>query len=303
MKITVTDKSPEAAMIKPVPMTSSKLFIIFIIVSLPIMICGGWIMASALDLAPMDPNRITIPKNIFLIMGFCFLICGCLLFLNNTLNLLAFLKLKKFRFRYRDSPWYWDYNWNPKGDNQNFLKRLSFNFFIILLMFSMFTPGLYIAFQHRGFPAPLIIMIVIFSIIFLSLAFYQILKTLKFRHVKCQYHNFPFRLGENVLVQVEGLPNSDLVEKLSVNLRCLKYHLIKQGRKREHIASEIYTQEVPTDPINILNGILSLNIPTERKSDLSTDFTKENYICWELKVKAEVPGIDYNFGFIIPLYA
>ena len=294
------------AMINPTPITSSKGIYFLLFFSSPFLIIGIWIMGMSLGYFPLDKSKLHVSTQIFLIIGMAFTLAGVMVSSTALKNLRLYLSKQKFRRRFPNSPWKWDYNWNEKGHEHNLFNRLIYNIFGLALILGLFTPGIYLALEKKGMPLIFKIIIFGFGILFTFIAINQIFKALKFKTVKCLYNHFPFKMDEDNKVQIQGLPHPNKIKELNIDLKCFEFKMTKKktGNKTtyERVSIERFKQSIEVDKNNIHNGCLDLTINVPEDLNLSTDFIRDDYICWELAVHADIPGIDYNFGFIIPIY-
>lgn len=299
-------KSSNRALINPTSLTSSKSFYVLMALSTPFLSVGIWIVGSSLGAFPLDQQKLNISVEIFLLVGIVFTLAGGYSFLIAGVNLFKLIQKKKYRFRYPNEPWNWDFSWHSKGHGHSFLKELGYNLFGLILILGLFLPGIYIALFKNEAPLVFQIIILLFSVLFVILAIHEICKTIKFGNVKCNYTCFPYRLGERVTFNIDGLPESGKINQLTCLLKCFKFKLVERssGGKRsfQRESLEIYKQEIEVNKNHIINKSLTVTTKTPADPSLSTDFVSEDHICWELSVHADIPGIDYHYGFIIPIY-
>lgn len=294
------------SLINPTPLNSAKSYLFLLLFSLPFLLVGLGLLGQYFGYFSTDNIHNVTEKKIIQIVGLVFFLSGLSIFLKALLQLIRILFKRNARIRFPKQAWRWDYPWNKRGYHHSFFKRLLYNLFGFGLILGIFAPGLYLGFNKKEMPLFFLGMIVLFAVIFFSIGIYEIIKTLKFRSVSCLYSQFPYEIGKNFQVSVKGLPSARQIENLQCQLKCFEFRMIetKRGNKKtyERVSVELFKEDIEVSVENIKNGRLGISGRFPSDVQLGTDFTKDDFICWELSVVAEIPGVDFKYGFLLPVY-
>ena len=298
--------SSNRALINPTPLAFPKSFVALLILSVPFLLVGIWITGSYFGFFSANLGGNVTEPRILLIVGLVFLLSGLGIFLFAFSHLLKILFKNNLRKRHPYEAWLWDYSWNRRGQTHSFLKRLLYNLFGLFLVLGIFLPGLYIAYVKGSMPLFFKVIMSLFIFLYLGICIREIIKTLKFRSVRCLYTQFPYRIGKDFSVNLEGLPNAKSIESISCKIKCYEFRVIESSKSNkkvfERVSVELYSEDIPLEISHIKDGRVGISGRFPNKKSLGTDFTKNDYICWELSVNAKVPGVDFNYAFILPVY-
>lgn len=291
--------------IAPMPLSRGAGAIFLMVFGSPFIGIGVWILAMALEVIPAS-GKVNVPMPIFGLVGLIFFLCGLPVFLNGLKSYIAHLKLKPNQRRYSYEPWRWDYKWNPKKAPRSSNQGIGSNLFgLVLITFFSALFG-YFMLTDKGFPLFFKVLMPAMFLLFYWIAIYNLLKALKFRGVQCDFGTFPFRLGESANFTIKGLPDPKDISELKVELRAIysKVKTVKRGTKREikRFYYETYKHSELVDQNKVSMGNLAQSIELPGDEGLSTDFVKDDFQFWELRVVAKVPSIDYDFAFLLPIY-
>ena len=123
-----------------------------------------------------------------------------------------------------------------------------------------------------------------------------------------RYGRFPFFLGEDLDVTLRppgALPDGPL----RATLRCVLERYENRGTRSRPsptaVCYELYADEkMATVPPGVagraLGVVLSFRLPEDRPS---TDLAEPPLTYWELEVRGEGPGVDYEVTFLVPVYS
>jgi hypothetical protein len=294
------------SLINPTPLNSAKSYVFLLLFSLPFLLVGLGLLGQYYGYFSTDNIHNVTEKKIILIAGLVFFLSGLSVFLKAVIQLIKILLKRNARIRYPKQAWRWDYSWDKRGYHHSFLKRLLYNLFGLGLILGIFIPGLILAFNKKEMPLFFLGMIVFFAVIFFAIGIYEIIKTLKFRSVSCLYSQFPYEIGKNFQVSIKGLPSARKIESLQCQIKCYEFRMIEtqRGNKKsyERVSVELFKEDIDVNVKHIKNGRLGISGRFPSSEKLGTDFTKDNFVCWELSIVAEIPGVDFKYGFLLPVY-
>jgi hypothetical protein len=295
--------SPKAI---PTSQVSPIAHLVFLIFGLPFMAIGAWMIAPYFELIEIDMNKIHVPLSVFAVLAFAFSLPRVSIFLTGLVNIFKYKRLSQYQSQYQSSPWKWDFNWNPQGYRISATKSIVSNILVLLFLTSFLSPFIYFLKEDSDIPFFVPILLCLVVIIIFIIVFYNIIKSLKYSNVTCLYKTFPFKIPGKVQIEILGLPPSDKVRKLKLELQFLESKVISSGsgsnRKSQTIYMEIHKSTSTLAPHLTQHGRVHANLEIPKNRNLTTDLTKPNLRFWELRVRADVPGVDYDFGFLIPIY-
>ncbi len=292
--------------IAPTPVGSVGVGIFLTIFALPFMAGGTYLVGAYLKQFPIDMSKVHVPMEVLAAIGVVVFLAGLSVFVLGFKNILQSTSTRGLKSRYPDSPWKWDTHWNEKGVFNSSGKGIIHHLFGLVLIGGLFAPFFYIMTTKESFPMIFKIMVPAMFLLFATIAIYNLLKSLKYQGVKSLYLQFPFHLGQELPVEVHGMPHKNKIEDLKIHLRCIqaKVETKRRGNKSETSTAYyvVHHEEQQLDPSFVSNGVLRSSLPTPKDSSLTTDFESKTYQFWELRVTAKTPGIDFDYGFLVPLY-
>ena len=112
MGVIIRKKKSNQALLRPVPLTRLAPLIVQITFTAILILIGIWLTGIYFGHFPINMAKLHGPIEILLLVGLVIGISGLLLLPSTLTNLLVYSKKTSIKFRYPDSPWYWDYNWN-----------------------------------------------------------------------------------------------------------------------------------------------------------------------------------------------
>jgi hypothetical protein len=290
----------------PTPQFSPGAHIVFILFGIPFMAIGAWMMGPYFSLFEIDRSKLHVPLSIFATLGLAFFMPGIIVFMKGLTNLLRHKRIAQSKFLFQNSPWKWDCNWNPRGYKISATKSIITNILVLIFLGSFLSPFIYFSKDDLGMPIFIQVIIIVVMVIIITIVFYNIFKALKFTNVECLYKTFPFKIPGKVKVDLLGLPSSNKVRTLTLELRFLESKVASSGSGSSKSSHTIYTElhKIVSCPDGhlIQNGRLHVDMEIPENEKFTTDLTKKNLRFWELRVIADVPGVDYDFGFLIPIY-
>jgi len=211
-------------------------------------------------------------------------------------------------------PWLWDHSWSRQGARGDVRRRAlaavagAGAFAVFLAPFNV------IAFGMDGVsPRALWVgVVVVFDLVTVGIivhAIYLVMRWLKYGVATVTFGRFPFVLGEEGTIHFEGTARGEPPRTLTATLRCVEeaYETSGSGKNRstKTVCYEVHADTRTVDDVRgrwegrrglALSYVFPAAAPPTRLSERPPRY-------WELEIGAEVPGIDYQGRFLLPVYA
>jgi len=206
----------------------------------------------------------------------------------------------------------YEHSWSPDGvgddTGRTILKTLSsfvllggflvpFHGILYYFIFIKKEDGKWIAYIFLGI-FDFILLAMILSVIYL------LIRRLRFGKTRVRFSDFPYYLGQTMKVDLEGGRKLKNLPRINVTLRCIEEVLERRGSGKNSTAQIICYQ--------LYENKLECHTDVEGRASISfelpenipgTQLTKNPPTYWELVVDADLPGIDYEGVFLVPVYA
>jgi hypothetical protein len=284
----------------------------FIAVGLFILSLGaGWIELSNSDLGK---NR-----GVMMTFGAVFAVAGLLLVQQTITG-----KLREARRRRRlrsdpAQPWLADYPWDAGGETFRVGAQA-----VQILAALLFLAAFLAPFNYLFFPFPAILIFDGLLLLGVGWFVYYVVQSGKYGDSRLRYASFPFYLGSQAVLHVEGIDRLKGLRQLTITLRCieegLQHRPTGKGVSAQNVCSATYEDERILVPEEITFGeggrarflsfarredawtALRLEFPLPDEEEYETHLAAPPVRYWELEVKADTPGVDYSATFLVPVY-
>lgn len=224
------------------------------------------------------------------------------------------LRLRRRRAALRaagaQEPWRLDHEWNESGAQDQQRRDVRAMLFAAVVMVLIAAPFHLIALKDGGLGAKVFVFgcidllagLMIFALIARTLAL------LKHGSGRVQFRRFPYFVGERL--EIDYIPARPLasVTNLKCVLHCIReeYRTEQSGGKTRTtiVGHESARSEKTLDAASLSGGFdrcisLAFEVPSEARS---TQLAEAPPTYWELVVTAEMPGLDLESRFLLPVY-
>ena len=258
---------------------------------------GGW--------WPGEMGRIRVPPVFVQAFGVCFALCGIYVFLLGMKRVSAQRFAAQARIRNPDQPWLWDYRWNMRGIASRVELRNWLSHIIGIAVTAVFLAFTYwLGFVEGGTRLPFY-GVCLFALLVAYGFLRLIVQRLRYGRGRVDFLQFPFKLGESCAVRVHGLPKPQAVKKVIATLiYCEEKYIYKRNRANSVSVAVKHSEQVeqPGSAIQ-LNGTLDLEIPLPDDPHLGSRLSERPARFWELVIRCEQSGADYEERYLMPVYA
>ena len=233
----------------------------------------------------------------------CGLFCG-----GDTIgDLLVKRRLRRLRSASLDPPpWLGDHAWNADGTDDGALRKFMFCLFWVYA-YNMIIITALIVRLFWGFGEYLFRYIVLglFLLLCVGGAVVHFLRFLKRGRSWLRFARFPFFLGERLEVTLVASRGLKPCRELALTLRCIEDRFVSEAECEGIRSYEVYadTQKIEATG-DIVAGNPEMAIAFDLPADAwPTSLSAEHPTYWEIEVRSETPGIDYEATFLVPVYA
>jgi hypothetical protein len=275
---------------------------------------GGCLMAFSVPflavgpgiswLVTRNPEGANAPLPVIYGFASLFSLAGLLVFAAGLKASLHRFRWNRLRRAHPDQPWRADYDWKERGDRDRpFSKAVSGLFG--LAFFALFLAPFNWWMWHERHPFGILIvgLFDVFLVAGIGFWLYEIGRALKYGAGWIAYERFPFFLGERLEVRLGCRGRLDKFEKVVVTVRFIRERQTSGKSSSTTSCRQHWAERLEFDP-RILRGAsdlpISIELPTGEYGTRLSD-TPARY--WEVEMKGEAPGIDFESRFLVPVYS
>lgn len=276
--------------------------------ALPFAGAGVVVMLLAAGVIEADEGSLRSPRPVVAACGALFATVGLWLALHGLRGVWRRSRVRAAQARRPHEPWTWDHTWDPAGVADASGRRIGQTAFGIGLIALFCVPAHWIGFLTEERPLPFQIAAFVLDLVLLGVVAYLgylTLRRLKFGTPRLAFAHFPYRLGGSLEVYFQAARGLDAVERLDCTLRFVeeRYETRGAGRNRsqEVHSYELWADERALERAALVAGGASLRFALP-DGDYATRLSDRPARYWELEVRGEAPGVDFEARFPLPVY-
>ena len=275
----------------------------------PFAIAGVAIILIGTKIIHVDPTKVHAPYAVLTMAGAVFALGGLMVW-GMAIKQFAANRRRGATGQLRDEPALRDYDWDTRGFEaprwMRAAKSLGGAAFFTLFI-SVFN---YWAFGANG-PWPVKAIVVLFDVIGVVVwwaAVVRLGRTLKFGGSRVVFGRFPYRVAEPISIKWQPATGILDPRKGSFTLRCVEESFEERGNTREKTRSllheELWSGTWHLETARPLSAGKVMELRYELPANgPSTRLNAERPIFWEFEVKLDLPGLDFEETYLIPVYA
>lgn len=207
-----------------------------------------------------------------------------------------------------DQPWLWDHEWRADGIGGDTGAEIgkAFGFALFALVFLL--PFHWILFVAKGIPWVVGFGLVIFDLVIIAVVARGVrLVRMRRRYGASwlRFRRFPFRTGERLEATLDATGGRSDLPSLNATLRCIqeRYEIRGQTQKNRNlqvVCYALWSASASVDRSAKGTFDFAFDIPADAPSSALGE-RPSRY--WELIVASDdVPGVDYEARFLVPVY-
>lgn len=215
------------------------------------------------------------------------------------------LRVDELRARHPGQPWMWNEEWASRrvGDSNRTSTAVLWVFAILwnavswpvlLVLPRELTDANYVVLVAAIFPVA--------GVILIGGAIRATMRDRRFRHSALLLDHVPVPLGGTLRGRVE-VPYASLAEASSIVVRLTAVNRVRSGKSTHESIVFQEEVEVPHGAVSRMPDRVSIPIDLDVPHDVQETHTEgSSQSLWRLTVDAEMPGIDYNASFDVPVF-
>jgi hypothetical protein len=222
-------------------------------------------------------------------------------------------KIANLKRKYPGECYRWDYPWDKEGASDK-SKSVLRSWLIAMLMFAFAVPLNVATYANASNPTmQTVVSGLIGGLLDLALlvhivrSIYKSVRFLRYGSSRVKFAHFPYSLTEKIELTLLEASRLQGCTKIEAKLRCVEERLVVESigqRLVEHlVAHQLYAETQQLKPLASNQDRIKLCFQAPGDARLSTDLEDDCPRYWELEIRAELPGVDYNSVFLLPIYA
>jgi protein-S-isoprenylcysteine O-methyltransferase Ste14 len=272
-----------------------------VVFALPFLAAGAAIAAVGLGYFQAGPADA--PRPVIGGVGVLFFLAGLLVAISGVKAMLAARRTARLMRERPHEPWIADHSWNPKGERERpFSKAVSglfgLGFFALFL-----APFNWWAVTERE--CIVVAIVGLFDLLLvggIGFWIYEILRALKYGAAWVKFDVFPFFLGAPLNIRLGARGRLDRFQTLTVTVRFVRERYESRGDSQTAVCYQHWAEVLRFDPRH-LRMTAELPIVVQLPSgDYGTWLSDTSASYWEVEMKGEAPGIDFESHFLLPVY-
>ncbi len=243
------------------------------------------------------------------------LIMAVVVALAGLVGALRYRKLYAFARRHPDEPWLWDHSWRRVLVDEQLSKVLArLPRFLAVTFVLLILNGISLAFLVMEGPIVGFFAFGLFAIVYDVMLLPReilpyvrdVLALLRYGRTRLHLPGIPLALGKQSQVELEvprGLEKLTQVRAVLRNVRERQVHKRVNGKQRLSTVRDVEYERVQKVEPGRESGrlYLVLNVPDTREA--GSVLCTHPRVLWELQLTSEVPGLDLDVTFLLPVYA
>jgi hypothetical protein len=206
-----------------------------------------------------------------------------------------------------NEPWLWRRDWADRAVRSTNAVSAGFLWFFGILWLLMSLP-MFFVFRERIGKEPLAILVLIFPVIgvlVLCAAAYLTLRRRKYGVSLCHFERLPIAIGGTMRGSIEARLTELPPDGFRLRLTNLRRTVTGSGKSR-NVHERVICQDEQVLRSGAMPGPNGLRVPFALRipadGEAADDRDSADRVIWRLEVEAEVPGIDFNAQFELPVF-
>ena len=285
-------------------------------IGLPFFAAGVFVTLAAVGVISVPDESFQVSRKTVAGAGIALGLVGALLFSLGCHDLARARHRARYSRLRPGELWHADYPWQEKGISGEGIRIVLMPIFSLLILLCFLAPINYIAFYEPDLienAEPWMLAVLSCSldagaIACLFWVVYRALRFAKYGASFLHFKQFPFFLGDKLVVGLTTRRNMGTVRRLEATLRCIEERF-ERGYSRTHrtkrvVCYQLYADTIHSDTAREFrhdSPPLTMSIPIPANMP-PTALSERPPTYWELEVKADTLGVDYHAVFLVPVY-
>jgi len=272
-------------------------------------VAGAAIMLVGAKVLKVDPASVHAPYWVLTVAGMVFALGGFWIWSMAWRQMAANRRRVEAARRYPNETALADYPWHPDGIEVSEWTPLAKALAIALALTAFLSIFNWWAFVIKG-PWMIKALVGLFDLAAVATwwqAARQLSRALKFGHSRVEFASFPCRLSKPVILRWQPFKGISRVNKGTFTLRCVEEWWERHGSGKnasnQLIHNEIWSAKWIVDQPRGFPFKDKVELRYELPADAKpTQFSADKPVFWELEAKLDLPGLDFNETYLVPVY-
>lgn len=242
-----------------------------------------------------------------LTLSTAFVLIGVLIGGYGTASAARAMTVRRLQRAHPDEPWMWRSDWAAGQVTSNESEHGSRWFFAIVWC-SLAFPATFLAFNKEGTPLFIRLAILLFPLIGVYLLYSAVRRAAqraKFGATRLSLPRIPLRLGERVQMRLFSR-RLESAELIAATIECIRVETRGSGKSRRVYEVLLWQHDVQIDARFGTPESDGLTLPLDFVLPMQGEETRvidaRDRILWRIRVVAELPGVDYEETFELPVF-
>jgi hypothetical protein len=281
---------------------------------------GTAIILAGTKVIEVDPRSVHAPYWVLTMAGASFAELGLVVWGMAWRQLAPYRARAEAIRRHPNEPALADYRWHPEGFEVSEWQRFApallrpAGLTVFLSVFNWMAFGAKGEFE--GITAQLMIKGItavfdLLAVMLWCLAAWQLGRALKFGHSRVAFTTFPCRLSDPVVLRWQPFKGINRINKGGFTLRCVTEWWERGGRsgflglrKDKLVHDETWSAKWLVEQPRNFHPRDDVELRYELPANAQpTNLSAPKPVYWELEVKLDLPGLNFNQAYLIPIYA
>jgi len=273
---------------------------------------GVFIYLMVTGVIPTKTKSADAPPWVGVIAGAIFAVAGLWVMLHGLGGVLRQRWSRKMKLRYGDELWRSDHKWNEhraRDMQARGVRQMLFGMLFMILFAAPFNFIIYASLKEGSKVGLVFGCVNLFVAVYSIAFFYRLARWMKYGTGQVRFRKCPYYLGEKLELDYVPARKLSNVTKLTCTLRCIReaYITTQSGGDTTTtiVSSALYEQTRDIDGDAAASSYdrsiaLSFDLPADAPTTCLID-APPTY--WQLEVSAEMPGVNLDSRFLLPVYA
>jgi hypothetical protein len=271
---------------------------------------GIYISLMGTKVVSVNPAAMHAPYWVLTVAGVSFALGGMMVWGMAGRQFAADRRRIHATLRHPNEPALTDYPWHPDGFEVSEwpavakLTAFAIGLTVFLSMFNWWAFVAHGPWMVKG-------IVILFDCVALAMwleAARQLGRAFKFGHSRIVFTGFPYRLTAPVILHWQPAAGVAQIRKGDFTLRCVKEWMESTGtgknRQTSIVHEELWSGKWVVDQPRKLELKDSVELRYELPADAQpTQLSADTPIFWELEVKLDLPGLDFQETYLVPIYS
>lgn len=279
-----------------------------VLFGLPFLLAGVFIECAALNIIRGQKHA---PDWVIGLIGSFFFLAGAFLTVHGLRGVARKAAHDRLAAAQPGQPWLADYRWQREGISFSAFNEMLRRMIAAIAWNAFLIPFFWIGLNQRGMTRLFLVFASLFAFIglFFWVRWAQMLgDLLRYGNSFLAFDSFPYFLGTPFTARLRAPRNLQVVEELTVTLRCVQEKYVTRGagdnRSTQVVCYELY-KDLAAFTREPLAGAASSYLPIcfrlpENRPPTCLSDTPPIY--WEIEVLGKARGADYEAYFLLPVY-